>query len=176
MVLSRTVQRFACVADKDEFHELTSEVPLTATWYMTPRPGFDASQRYAFELLACTVNGEQRRTRRSARKTGQTYSVNIGEELVREAKPVTITYVYRTITAQAGHLLHFSIDQPTKNIKVASDYSAVPIARVSVLDLVASSMRSKVLRVPAPVSSKSVTRGLRWLGVPSNRGCIRVDA
>lgn len=157
VVPSHPVQRFACVSDKDEFHELTSEVPSTATWYMTPRPGFDASQRDAFELLEYTVDGEQRRIRRSARKTGQTYSVNIGEELVREAKPVTITYVYRTITAQAGHLLHFSIDQPTKNIKVEFDYSAVPIARVSVLDLIASSKRSQVLRLPEAVSSKSVT-------------------
>lgn len=156
-VPSQPIQRFACVSDKDEFHELTSDVPSTATWFMTPRPGFDASQREAFELVEYTVNGERRTIRRSARRTGQTYTVNIGQELVREGKPVQITYVCRTITAQSGHLLHFSIDQPTKNIKIEFDYSGVDIAHVSVLDLIASTRRSQILRLPEAVHGKSVT-------------------
>lgn len=99
---SHAVQRFACVSDKDEYHDLISDIPSTATWFMTPRPGFDASQRDAFELVDYTVNGDHRTIRRSARKTGQTYSVNIGDDLVRDAKPVQITYVYKTITPQNG--------------------------------------------------------------------------
>lgn len=154
---SHATQRFACVSDKDEFHDLISDIPSTATWFMTPRPGFDASQRDAFELVDYTVNGERRTIRRSTRKTGQTYSVNIGEDLVREGEPVQITYVYRTITPQNGHLLYFDIEQPTKNIKVQFDYSAADIAHVSVLDLIASSKRSRVLRLPDNVPGKSIT-------------------
>jgi len=47
---SHPVRRFACVSDRDEFHELVTDVPATLTWFMTPRPGFDASERQAFEL------------------------------------------------------------------------------------------------------------------------------
>lgn len=47
---SHPVQRFACVSDRDEFHELVTDVPATSTWFMTPRPGFDATKREAFEL------------------------------------------------------------------------------------------------------------------------------
>ncbi len=157
VIPSHAVQRFACVSDKEEFFELISDVPSTATWFMTPRPGFDASQRDAFELVEYTVNGERRSIRRAQRKTGQTYSVNIGEELVREGKPVQITYIYRTITPQHGHLLHFDIEQPTKNIKVEFDYSAVAISHVSVLDLIASSKRSQVLRTPESLPGKTIT-------------------
>lgn len=154
---SHAVQRFACVSDKDEYHDLISDIPSTATWFMTPRPGFDASQKEAFELVDFTVNGERRTIRRSERKTGQTYSVNIGDDLVRGAEPVQITYLYKTITPQSGHLLYFDIEQPTKNIKVEFDYSAVDVAHVSVLDLIASSKRSRVLRLPDNVPGKSIT-------------------
>lgn len=154
---THVTQRFACVSDKDEYHDLISDIPSTTSWFMTPRPGFDASQKDAFELVGFTVNGERRTIRRSERKTGQTYSVNIGDDLVREGKPVQITYVYKTITPQHGHLLYFDIEQPTKNIKVEFDYSAVEIAHVSVLDLIASSKRSRVLRLPDNVPGKSIT-------------------
>lgn len=154
---SHATQRFACVSDKDEYHELISDIPSTATWFMTPRPGFDASQKDAFELVEYTVNGERRTIRRSARKSGQTYSVNIGDDLVREGTPVQITYVYKTITPQNGHLLYFDIEQPTKDIKIEFDYSAVDISHVSVLDLIASSKRSRVLRLPDNVPGKSIT-------------------
>lgn len=154
---SHAVQRFACVSDKDEYHDLATDTPSTATWFMTPRPGFEASQKEAFELVEYTVNGESRSIRRSARRTGQTYSVNIGEDVVRSAEPVQITYVYRTITPQNGHMLYFDIEQPTRNIKVEFDYSAVAIDHVSVLDLIASSKRSRVSRMPEAVSGRSVT-------------------
>lgn len=157
MIPSHAVQRFACVSDRDEFHELVSEIPSTTTWLMTPRPGFDASKRESFELLEYAVGGERRSIRRSQRKTGQTYSVDLGEDLVRAGQPVQITYVYRTIVPRSGPLLYFSIDQPTRNIKIDFGYSAVDVAHVAALDLVASSKRSQVLRLPESASGKSVT-------------------
>lgn len=157
VVPSHPVQRFACVSDKDEFHELVMDTPATSTWYMTPRPGFRANERSAFELLEYSVDGEKLPIHRRARKTGQTYRVNIGEDFVREGKPVRINYVYRTITPQSGHLLYFSIDQPTKNVKVSLDYSTVDVATVVPLDLIASGQRSRISRLPAEVNGKSVT-------------------
>lgn len=157
VVPSHSVQRFACVSDRDEFHELVTDVPATSTWFMTPRPGFHANERRAFELLQYSVDGEPRSIRRSERKTGQTYSVNLGENVVREAKPVRVSYAYRTITPQSGHLLYFDIEQPTRNISVDFDYNSTPIGHVSVLDLVASTKRTRVERLPREIIGKSVS-------------------
>ncbi len=153
---SHAVQRFACVSDRDEFHELITDVPSTSTWFMTPRPGFDASDKDAFELMQYTVDGEPRSIRRSQRKTGQTYSVNIGEDVVREGKTVRIAYVYKTITPQSGHRLFFDIEQPTKNFSLEVDYTATDISHLSVTDLVSSKHRTRISRLPNDLPSKSI--------------------
>lgn len=157
VIPSHANQRFACVSDRDEYHELINEVPATIAWYMTPRPGFDASDKAAFELLQYSIDGEARPIRRTGNKTGQSYSVNIGDEVVRDAKPVRVSYLYRTITPQSGHLLYFDIEQPTRNISVDFDYSESGISHVSVLDLVASSKKTRVERLPKGVPGKSVS-------------------
>jgi hypothetical protein len=51
---------------------------------------------------------------------------------------VTITYTYSTLTAQAGHLLFFDIEQPTRNLRVDLDYSGCGVDSVSALDLMPS--------------------------------------
>jgi hypothetical protein len=56
---STSVQKFACTSDSDEFHELLADIPATSTWFMTPRPGFQANTRDAFELLQFSVDGEE---------------------------------------------------------------------------------------------------------------------
>ncbi|WP_431230455.1 hypothetical protein [Paenarthrobacter nicotinovorans] len=170
VVPSHEVQRFACVADRDEFRELVSDIPSTATWYMVPRPGFDASKRDAFELVQFAIDGVERPIRRTERKTGQTYSVNLGEERLAAAKPVRISYIYKTITPKAGHLLHFDIDQPTKGMSVTLDYSDSEISRVSVLDLIASTKHARIERMPISVPGKSVT--LSFDGWVFPRTCI----
>lgn len=48
---SSPTRRFACTSDREEFHELVSDVPSTSTWFMTPHPGFDAADKDSFELL-----------------------------------------------------------------------------------------------------------------------------
>jgi hypothetical protein len=157
VIPTHAVQHFACVSDRDEYHELISETPATIAWFMTPRPGFNASERSAFELLQFSVDGDEKSIRRSSRKTGQTYSAAIGEDAVRNGKPVRISYLYRTITPQSGHLLYFDIEQPTRNISVDFDYSETDISHVSVLDLVASSKKTRVEHLPATVPGKSVS-------------------
>jgi len=115
------------------------------------------NHKNAFELLQFTIDGNERSIRRSAHKTGQTYSVTIGDDAIRDAKPVRVSYLYRTITPQSGHLLYFDIEQPTRNISVDFDYSASGISHVSVLDLVASSKKTRVERLPKTVPGKSVS-------------------
>jgi hypothetical protein len=156
-VPSHAVQRFACVSDRDEYHDLAAEAPATSTWFMTPRPGFDASDRDAYELVQYSVDGEAQVIRRSERRTGQTYSVNLGEDVVRAGKPVRISYVYRTITPQSGHRLFFDIEQPTRNFSLDVDYTATTITHLSVTDLVSSKHRTRISRLPSDLPSRSIS-------------------
>jgi hypothetical protein len=60
-----------------------------------------------------SVNGEERSIRRAVRKSGQFYTVSRGMNSGDET-PVTISYTYRTVTAERGHLLYVDIDLPTQ--------------------------------------------------------------
>ncbi|PPF20838.1 hypothetical protein C5B95_07170 [Rathayibacter sp. AY1A7] len=157
VIPSSPVQRFACTSDRDEFHELVSDIPSTSTWFMTPRPGFDASSRDAFELLQLTVDGEEKRIRRSARKTGQTYSVAIGDDAVRDGRMVRIRHVYRTITPRSGHRLYVAIAQPTKGLSLTLDYTDTDIAHMSVTDLVSAAQRPHVSRLPEQTAAREIS-------------------
>lgn len=161
---SKSLHRFACVSDRDEFHELVSDVPSTATWFMTPRPGFDARERESYELLAFSVDGQDRQIRRSTKKSGQIYSVSIGDDLVAAGKPVRIRHVYRTVTPKSGHRLFVEIAQPTRGLSLEMEYSDTDIAHMSVTDLVTSSHRTQIVRMPEQVGAKVISADLpAWL-------------
>ncbi|PPG90705.1 hypothetical protein [Rathayibacter rathayi] len=157
VIPSSPVQRFACTSDRDEFHELVSDIPSTSTWYMTPRPGFDASSRDAFELLQFSVDGEEKKIRRSARKTGQTYFVAIGDDAVRDGRMVRIRHVYRTITPRSGHRLYVAIAQPTKGLSLTMDYTDTDIAHMSVTDLVSAAQRPHISRLPEQTAAREIS-------------------
>lgn len=156
-VPSHSVRRFACVSDRDEFNELVTDVPSTSTWFMRARPGLDASSRSCYELLSFTIDGQPRSIRRSGRKTGQTYSVTIGDDVISANKPVRIKHVYRTMTSQAGHRLFFALPQPTKNLSVHCDYSDTDITHMSVTGLFPSTRPARVEYLPKDVPGKAVT-------------------
>lgn len=157
LIPSSPVQRFACTSNRDEFHELLSEIPSTSTWFMTPRPGFNAADREAFELLQFSVDGAELPIRRSARKSGQTYSVRLGDERVRDARPVRIRHVYRTITPQSGHMLHVTIAQPARGLTLSLDYTDTDIASMRVTDLISSARRPRLARMPNEAEAREVT-------------------
>lgn len=153
---THAVQRFACVSDGDEFQELLTDIPTTSTWFMTPRPGFEANARASFELLRFSVDGKERSIRRTERKSGQTYSASIGDDAVRAGKPVRIRHVYRTITPKSGHRLFIAIGQPTKGISLSMDYTDTDISHMSVTDLISSAKRPQVTRMPEEVAAKQI--------------------
>lgn len=161
---SHAVQRFACLSDRDELHELIAENPSIIPWLMTPRPGFDARSEQAFELLEYRVNGDKRPIRRSARKNGQIYTVSIGEDVVAAAEPIRISYVYRAITPRSGHRLFFEVTQPTRGLSLEFDYSNTDISHMSVTDLVSSAQRTRVSELPSEAEARSISVDLPgWL-------------
>lgn len=157
VVPSHSVKKFACTSDRDEFHELVSDIPSTSTWFMTLRPGVNAGDRASFELLQFSVDGEDRKIRRTTRKSGQTYSVVIGDDIVRQQKPVRIRHVYRTIVAKDVHRIFLAIAQPTKGLSLTMDYSDADIAAMSVSDLISSSQRPRVARLPEHTTAREVS-------------------
>ncbi|WP_068254741.1 hypothetical protein [Rathayibacter tritici] len=157
VIPSSPVQRFACTSDRDEFHELVSDIPSTSTWFMTPRPGFEASSRDAFELLQFSVDGEEKKIRRSARKAGQTYSVAVGDDAVQNGRMVRIRHVYRTITPRSGHRLFVAIAQPTKGLSLTMDYTDTDIAHMSVTDLVSAAQRPQISRLPEQTAAREIS-------------------
>jgi hypothetical protein len=149
-------RRFICTADRDEYDELANSNDGTTGWYVGPSSNVDAATANAFELLAFTVDGDQRPIRRSARKHGQTYSVAVGDGATRAAEPVTISYTYRTTIASNANMLFFSIEQPTRNLNLQFDYSGCGIASVSTPDLVPSIRPTRIERAPAKTHTDTI--------------------
>lgn len=156
-VLAGPIKRFAVTSDRDEFHDLVSDIPSTSTWFMTPRPGLDPSSQEAFELLQFSVDGEEQRIRRSSKKSGQTYTVRLDDELVRGGQAVRIRHVYRTVTAKNGHRLYVAIAQPTRGLSLTMDYSDTDIERMTVTELVSSAKQPQVVRWPEEVAKKELS-------------------
>lgn len=158
VIPSSPVQRFACTSSREEFHDLISDIPSTSTWFMTPRPGFLASERESFELLQYTVDGEERTIRRTTRKSGQTYSARIGDEAVRDGRMVRVRHTYRTITPKYGHLLMVAIAQPAKGLTLTLDYTdAEGVAAMRVSDLVSSAQRPRLSRLPEKAEAREIS-------------------
>jgi hypothetical protein len=158
VIPSSPVQRFACTSSREEFHDLISDIPSTSTWFMTSRPGFVASERDSFELLQYSVDGEERSIRRSARKAGQTYSVRVGDDIVRDGRMARVRHTYRTITPTYGHLLMIAIAQPAKGLTLTLDYTdAEGVAAMRVSDLVSSAQRPRLSRLPDTAEAREIS-------------------
>jgi len=152
------LRRFACVDDRADYRELVQD-QTASVWYVNPRHGVQPGSKQAFELVQFMVEGVEQKIRRTERSDGQTYSVNVGKEVVAEAKPVTITYTYRTVVPVRGHLLHLDLEQPTKGVDIELDYSDCGIEYVNVVDFIASSERTRVSQSPTSVPGQRVSVG-----------------
>lgn len=154
---SHPVRRFACTSDRDEFRDLVTDAPSTNVWYVKPRTGLKVNDQSAFELLQFTVDGQEQRIKRSEKKTGQAYTVNLGEYVVRESKPVRISHTYRTVMPKSGHRLRITVAQPTRDLSVRLDYTDTDIATLVTSDLISSAKRARVTATPGGVASREVS-------------------
>lgn len=96
-----------------------------------------ARSREAFELLDVAVDGKPRPIRRAVRAKGQIYTSSLGTgETTTE--PVTISYTYRVLLEQHGHLVFIDFDQPSRDVSVELRHADCGIRYVNVLDFLAS--------------------------------------
>lgn len=155
-VPSGSVRRFACVSDRQEYRELLLDVPATSPWLMQNRPGVDAASRESYELLELTVDGRPQAIRRSTRKTGQTYSVQL-DAAACNGESVRIRQVFRVVTPKWGHRLYFELPQPCRRLSLSIDYTNTDIAHLTISDTVATSRAAQITRSPAAVAGKVVS-------------------
>lgn len=161
---SHPIRKFACVSDRDEFNELTSEIPSTLTWFMRRRPGMDASKRECYELLSFTVDGHARPIRRTGRKTGQTYSVNIGEDVVAAGEAVRVRHTHRAVTAQLGHGQFVELPQPANGLHLSIDYTDTPIDELAVINLLSGPTRPPIATTPVGAAGRVASVDIEgWL-------------
>lgn len=154
-VPSGSVRRFACVSDRQEYRELLLDIPATSPWLMQNRPGVDAASRESYELLELTVDGRPQAIRRSTRKTGQTYSVQL-DAAACNGESVRIRQVFRVVTPKWGHRLYFELPQPCRRLSLSIDYTNTDIAHLTISDTVATSRAAQITRSPAAVAGKVV--------------------
>lgn len=154
-VPSGPVRRFACVSDRDEYNELVLDAPATSAWFMTPRPGMDASSREFYELLELAVDGEPQVIRRTERKTGQTYTVQLRDAALL-GQPVRIRQVFRTVTPTWGHRLFFELPQPGRDVSLTLDYTDTDIAQMRVSDTVGALRPPRISQMPDSVPGKVI--------------------
>ena len=155
-VPSGSVRRFACVSDRQEYRELLLDIPATSPWLMQNRPRVDATSRGSYELLELTVDGRPQTIRRSTRKTGQTYSVQL-DAVACNGEPVRIRQVFRVVTPKWGHRLYFELPQPCRRLSLSIDYTNTDIAHLTISDTVATSRAAQITRSPAAVAGKVVS-------------------
>jgi hypothetical protein len=153
------VMRFACVSDLAEYRELSRDPSVTAVWYFEPVSGLDGAAAHAFELAQFTVDGRTRPIRRTARAGTQIYTVSLGKQAGSSSRAVKVSYTYRTLVQQNGHLLYVDITKPTKGLRVELWYGDCGIKYVNVLDMIASSTQARVARTPDTVPTPSVAVG-----------------
>ncbi|HUZ54041.1 MAG TPA: hypothetical protein VMU94_16135 [Streptosporangiaceae bacterium] len=107
-----------------------------------------------FRLLQFAVGGKPVAIRRTARAKTQILTVNVGEAAV-----TTLSYTYRTLVQQNGHLLHLDISQPTKGLHVEFSYGDCGIRYVNVLDYIAGARQPGISQLPASDPTPSVEVG-----------------
>lgn len=154
-VPSTTVLRFSCVSDRSAYRELLVDPASTAAWYFEPIHGLDGRSPDVFDLVQVTVNGKPRTARRSVRKDGQVFTCNLGDE-ASAGEEVTISFTYRVLVQQHGHLLHLDLAQPTENFRAELSYGDCGIRFMNVLDYLAGPRQPRYTELAASDPSPSV--------------------
>lgn len=149
------VRRFASTSDRVEYRELLLDVPATSPWFMQSRFGVDAASRGCYELLELTVDGRPQSFRRSARRTGQVYTVTL-DEAAMSGEEVRIRQTFRVVTPASGHRIYVELPQPARDVSLVLDYTNTDIATMTVTDMVSSSRSPHVSHAPAATNGRVI--------------------
>lgn len=138
--------RLACVSDLDDYKSLSRDPTMAETWFFKPTSGLDGASAEAFELLQVTVDGAVRPNRRSTRRSAQFFTAELGDVVDRD---VAISYTYRALVRQHGHLLRIEPARPSRGISVRFDYAGCGLKFVNTLDYIAGASPARVDELPS---------------------------
>mgnify|MGYP001714078752 CR=1 FL=1 len=85
---------------------------------------------------------------RQVEEAGQIYVVDLGAEVITDAKPVVIAFRFRSLVPRNGHVFHLNIDRPTKVLDVELSYDADAIERVRLMDFASRGDGGRVSEEP----------------------------
>lgn len=127
-------RKFAVVSDRQRYDQMVAERGETSVWFRRPAPGMAVTDPAVFALEQFTINGKAIPFTRQADDVSQVYIVDLGEQVVRDEKPVVVSFAFRTLAPRDGHVVHIDIDRPTKGLEVELTYDAAAIRRVRLMD------------------------------------------
>ena len=127
-------RKFAVVSDRRRYDQMVAERGETSVWFRRPVPGLEVTDPAVFALEQFTINGKAIPFTRQADDVSQVYIVDLGEQVVRDEKPVVVSFAFRTLVPRDGHVVHIDIDRPTKGLEVELTYDAAAIRRVRLMD------------------------------------------
>ena len=127
-------RKFAVVSDRQRYDQMVAERGETSVWFRRPVPGVAVTDPAVFALEQFTINGKVIPFTRQADDVSQVYIVDLGEQVVRDEKPVVVSFAFRTLVPRDGHVVHIDIDRPTKGLEVELTYDAAAIRRVRLMD------------------------------------------
>lgn len=153
-----STMRFASVADESEYRELLRDPGTTSVWYFDSSGGLDAAHPEVFELAAFTIDGKQRKIRRTGRAGAQVYAVSLGSEVGADQE-VTVAYTYRGLVQRHGHLLYLDLPRPAKGLHVQLDYGHAGIRWMNTQDYFASSRTPRVEQASTTKDAQVVNIG-----------------
>jgi hypothetical protein len=158
------VMRFACVSDLDEYRELLEDPSYTMVHYFQPVEELElhGGSEQAFQFVELTVDSHPHPLRRTTRTGAQLFTVSLGSGTAIIERTLAISYTYRVLIQQQGHLLHLDIAHPTKGLRVQLAYGGCGIRRVNVVDYIVSTRRPGVTRLPPSEPTPSI--GLHFDG------------
>ena len=156
VIPANPVMRFACVSDVEEYDELLRDPSCTAVHRVKPVGAVDGASEHAFQVVEVVIDGTPRPLRRLARTGAQTYTATLGREVMAAQRPVAISYTYRALNKQHGHLFHVDFSRPTKALTVQFAYGGCGIRHVDVVDYIASTARPGVSRLAATDPTPSI--------------------
>lgn len=149
-----SIMRFACVSDMAEYRDIHRDASTRSVWHFDQSAGLDAASPDVYALLQFSVDGKERKVRRTVRKGSQIATVSLGQgDLARE---ITLSYTYRVLTLRHGHLLYLDLPRPAKQVHIRLNYAQANIRRVNVLDYFSSPEKPRIDHSPSTSPTKTV--------------------
>ena len=112
-------RKFAVVSDRQRYDQLVAERGETNVWY-----------------------------RRQVDEVSQVYTVDLGEQIIRQEQAVVISFTFRTRTLRSGHVVHLDIDRPTRGLDVELRYDPEQVGQMRILDFASIGEGGRLTQVP----------------------------